>query len=765
MRQRWLCLVLLAGLFLSVVPAAATQRFVDPTEEPEPILEPAEVEKIAALQNVDFPVIYGPVSPDDTSLFTAIFSREGVRLQFVNVNDSSAVPIDDLALSLGPLTDVAWIGDHTARYVSIDENFSPVLVDIDSRTGAVVTDTFDLPGFPISLAPNGSRLMVAIVEETPDEGEDVEVEGRDDFRLKTLSREPFKLEVESPFTIPLKRAPLVRQGPRGFDQPTGDVMLSATTVTFAVLDFTTGEVVPLVMLPENSGLTSPPAWTPDGSKLAYSRYTIPLIGRSGTPLADVATQDTLGNLPPAENPFFQGSAIDSFDFTTGDFRPAALRAPDGNGDLFSSAQWSPDGQTLVTTMQRPARLTGRRYPLYLYSESTYLNFYDASFTPISSFDRIEISSPFSTVPLWISNDELAIRTVYGLSYRIYYHNRISGEFRQVSPLDGTYDQVRATRGSRLMIFNHSSFQRPYDLYRIQWDGQALAGLTFLNYDVAELNQVRADVVTFRLRGGVTRTGYLVQPAGAAFPPRNVPIIAWQEGGPGPAMTNAWGSNVENPYNLLANFGFAVLVMPLPGRDGWGPQFYKGLADGRNFGQIDIDEQAQITEQLIRGGWTSRGKVGITGCSYGGYFTSQSITRYPTLYAAANTQCSLLDLYAEFQFGFTPVLGYLMGRSPTTDPEEYTRDSPLYNSARVRTPLLMFHGERDFLPYQLALNFHDQVAANGTPVDLIQFAGEGHGLGSPVSQLVAAQAQIDWFRRYLGGAQTAAVKAPATAARR
>lgn len=343
---------------------------------------------------------------------------------------------------------------------------------------------------------------------------------------------------------------------------------------------------------------------------------------------------------------------------------------------------------------------------------------------------------------------MIVDAAWGLSYRIFYYNRVSGEFRQVSSWDGTYYQLRATHQTRQLVYNYSAFPHPPELYRIGWDGAGLVALTALNADAARANQIRADLVSFPLANGAVRTGYLLQPAGAAFPPRNVPLIAWQQGGPGGTITNEWGGNVEMPFNLLPNFGMAVLVLPLPGREGYGPQFYNDLANGTNFGQIDVDEGAQAVEQLIAAGWTSRGRIGVTGCSYGGYFTSQSITRYPELYAAANTQCTLLDLFNEWQFGFTPFLSYLEGRAPTADPAEYARDSPLYNAGKVRAPTLIFDGTRDFLPYTLSSNLHDQINANGVPSDYLLFSGEGHGLARPNSQFTAGQAQISWFRRYL-----------------
>jgi dipeptidyl aminopeptidase/acylaminoacyl peptidase len=254
-----------------------------------------------------------------------------------------------------------------------------------------------------------------------------------------------------------------------------------------------------------------------------------------------------------------------------------------------------------------------------------------------------------------------------------------------------------------------------------------------------------------MRSGAQRTGYLLQPAGAAFPPSNTRVIAWQQGGPGGSVTNEWGSNVEQPFNLLPNFGMAVLVLPLPGREGFGPKFYNDLANGRNFGQIDIDEAAHAVEYMIGQGYTTRDRVGITGGSYGGYFASQSIVRRPELYAAAVALSSMLDLAHTWEFIARPEVSYWEGRVPERDPAEYAADSPSAHASRIRSPLLLIHGAKDEVPLSIVASFRDTVAATGTPVELISFKEEGHGLSSPSSHMAAAQAQIRWFQRYLADA--------------
>jgi dipeptidyl aminopeptidase/acylaminoacyl peptidase len=627
-----------------------------------------------------------------------------------------------------PFSEVAWRDNRTAVFISGNEQIGPVMVMLDRQTGAVMTKTLDLPGAPVTLAPNASRVILAVEPRATQ---------------KSRRRMP-----RSPFTIPINRAPFQRVGPAKFDAERQIVKLAEERVTLVSLDLNTGQVTELVALPEGSGIISPPAWTPDGSKLGIVRMALPSFSRTGELLSTAFTQDGLGNLPPDKNPFFQSNVVDTFDFGRKQYRPEALKAREGNGYTFGRVGWSTNGQTLMAQVWRPSQLQGRRYPIYQFADRSAVRFYDSKLQLIKTLDRPEIEAPYTSLPVFASPDEVIFDAPLGLSYRLYYYNHVSGEFRQLPTPEGTYYQVRTTRLSRRIIYNFSSFQNPYEVYRIGWDGNNLKALTSLNAEAAKTNQVRADQVSFTMRSGARRTGYIVQPAGAAFPPRDARMIVWQQGGPGGTITNEWGSNVEQPFNLLPNFGLPLLILPLPGREGWGPDFYNALADGRNFGSIDVDEGVEAVQQMIARGYTGRNKVGITGCSYGGYFTSQSITRHPHVYAAANSQCSLLDLFAEWQFGFTGFLSYLEGRAPTGDPEEYTRDSPVYNAVRVRTPLLLFDGTQDFLPYSISGNFHDQVAAGGWPADFLVWRDEGHGLRMPNSQFGAGQAQIHWFRRYL-----------------
>jgi dipeptidyl aminopeptidase/acylaminoacyl peptidase len=761
MRHHWWIVLVLVALVVSATPTRAEVVDIAPPDAParaerEPLLEPAEVAKISQLQRTVQHFVASPVSPDDAAVLVVYVSPNTdpdgppviPRFAFLNIQDGSQVPLPGFADRLLPLTNIAWRDARTAVFVGLNENFVPAVITLDRLTGQANSAPIgqNLPGFPLSLAPDGTRLLL------------VRVPGEED---PPSLRSPFDVRVQ---LRPPRPALLRDMLPRAWqDPPENELAASSDELKLSLFDLRTGDLNDLIGLPDGTALLSMPTWSPDGQKLAMVRTEVGEQLRGGVSLATLTTQDALGNLPPVGNPLLQNNVVDIFDLDIDDIQSTQLRATDNNGtDTFVDVSWSTDNNTLLTRMHRPAQLSGRQYPVYTFPESSYFRFYDVrTQRVVGVFDAPQVSAPNAISGTFISPGEVLFSGAAGLSMRMYYYNRATQEFRELSSRAGAYTQILPTRFSRQVIFSFSSFENPPELYRIGWNGEALAALTYSNIETQRQNEIQVNQVSFTMSGGAVRRGYLIQPAGAPFPPSNAPVVVWQEGGPGVPMVNRWSTNVENPTTLLPNFGISVLFLPLPGREGWGPEFYTALAEQRNYGSIDIDEGAQAVQQMIERGYAAENQVGITGCSYGGYFTSQSITRYPELYAAANTQCTLLDMITEWQTGFTPFVSYLMGRSPTIDPMEFLRDSPLFESDVVRTPTLVFHGEQDYLPVNIAETFHKEIETGGAPARMLRFAAEGHGLAEPENQLLAAQEQIQWFRTHLGSTAEAPAGLPVT----
>jgi dipeptidyl aminopeptidase/acylaminoacyl peptidase len=776
MPQRWslalLVLVLLAGL----TPAHAQQSrantnilTVDATDAPDDLLSPEEVERIQRLQNeAVYPVPFSPVSPDDK--VALIISGE--QIGFLNIEDGSIRAINPEAfgayapLPLLGFSSFSWLDERTLASLAI--NFDARTVEEAFVKLLINRDSLRLSAEPVRLPENTSIVSVA--------------PNVDNFLLVQLPPEeeegPQTLTVSVPVARAAPGASLHRQIPlppalqRRADRARATAafasiqlmqdeaepeIIDATARTVDLLLFSriSRELRYVTTLPEASANLGD-AWSRDSSRLAISFLGLldPAKERllyDGALLSEEVYRDVTGNLPPSANPILQNNNTYMIDFGSG--ATQVLRPNGAAPPILGAEDWSTDNRTLMVKAWHPARLKGRTHPIYTpqFIERTSYRFYDAALNEVGRLESELFAGGFfaDAVAEFVSPDEIIFRALKGTDRHPYYFNRVSGELRNMGDRPGSYWNVVSTNRSRQIVFMHTSFTEPPDIYRLGWDGKALARLTWLNEELRLFAGLRQDAVSFTLRSGQVRSGVLIQPADAPFPPRNRPIVVWQEGGPGPAMVSYWRSNVENPYALLPGLGVALLVTPLAGRPGYSTAAFNALADGANYGQLDIDEQAEIVRQMEQRGWTSRGKVGITGCSYGGYFALQSLIRHPGLYAAANPQCALIDMITEWTRGYDRLTPYLEGLPPYNNPAEYRRDSPVYNAGAIDAAVLTFHGTEDYLPIVQNENLHLQLVNRGLPARMVRFLGEGHGLGDGANQLYAAQEQLSWFRGHLG----------------
>jgi dipeptidyl aminopeptidase/acylaminoacyl peptidase len=783
---RWV-MVLLVLVMIAV--AAPVQAQIPPRDNVEtlfpvfdadehPFFLPSdEIDLLKRLQREPlYPVAITDVSPDDQAVLLSV----GEELVLLNIVDGSAslVPLEIfgpfIPLAFAANVAFTWLDGRTLATLALNldaqvpEDFL-VILTIDRISLQVRASRLSLPSDfgLVSVSPDLTRYFMVKFPEF-DEGAEPAVGKVTDVVQTRVMRAPVRPSFEGRVPMPSRmQARLDRalsQRPNlldpirlmQIDQTDGTMEVVANTLDLFTYDARNGNLVYITTIPEATGLLNA-AWSPNSDKLAFSIFGIadPFRLRpffDGALLSEEIYRDATGNLPVAQNPWIRDHNSYIVNSVSGEVqlvRPDATATP----PILVPLDWAPDNQTLVVEAWEPARIRGRRQPIYTlqFSPQSALRFYDTNGMRLLSTLRLDLfAAPAfaSTVVEFVSPDEIIFRAASTTNRQPYYYNRRSGEVRNLADRPGSYYNVFATQRSRQIVYTYTSYTDLFEVHRVSWEGQGRTQLTNVNAELQADLGLRQDAVSFRLRNGAVRSGVLIQKADAPFPPRNVPIVLWQEGGPGVAMRNEWATNVENPYALLPSFDFALLIVPTAGRTGYNAAAFNALADGSNFGQVDIDELAEITRQTVAQGWTSVGKIGITGCSYGGYFTLQSIVRHPDLYAAANAQCALVDLVTEWTRGYDVLMPFYQGLPPYNNQAEYRADSPIYNVGRIRTPLLTFHGTQDFLPIVQNENLHLQLYNRGIPARMVKFVGEGHGLGAQTSQLYAAQEQIRWFRTYL-----------------
>jgi dipeptidyl aminopeptidase/acylaminoacyl peptidase len=136
---------------------------------------------------------------------------------------------------------------------------------------------------------------------------------------------------------------------------------------------------------------------------------------------------------------------------------------------------------------------------------------------------------------------------------------------------------------------------------------------------------------------------------------------------------------------------------------------------------------------------------LLGHSYGGYAVAGLLAKSDR-FAAGIAAAGPYDLAAGYG-GFDPrsdlnglaltmSVGWFetgagrIGAAPWQAPERYVRNSPTFLIPGLRAPLLLVHGEFDYVPAYQAERLFTALHRAGRDVTLARYAGEGHVLINP-----------------------------------
>ena len=99
--------------------------------------------------------------------------------------------------------------------------------------------------------------------------------------------------------------------------------------------------------------------------------------------------------------------------------------------------------------------------------------------------------------------------------------------------------------------------------------------------------------------------------------------------------------------------------------------------------------------------------------------------------------------------FRKALYHEMGDPYSADSVRLKNISPLFNTEKIKTPLLVLQGSND--PRVLQAESDEIVAGakkNGTPVEYVLFPDEGHGFIKKENQMKAAETTLKFLDKYL-----------------
>jgi dipeptidyl aminopeptidase/acylaminoacyl peptidase len=261
-------------------------------------------------------------------------------------------------------------------------------------------------------------------------------------------------------------------------------------------------------------------------------------------------------------------------------------------------------------------------------------------------------------------------------------------------------------------------------------------------DIDPSAMARTEMVRYKARDGLEIPAYLTLPRHRPAK-QPLPLVVWVHDGPWIRGTDwDWQPEVQ----FLASRGYAVLQPEFRGSTGFGRKHFQ--AGSKQWGLAMQDDLADGARWAIAQGVADPSRVAVLGLyQYGGYAALMALVRDGDLFRCSVSWAGLNDLVPMLERPWAAqadawkdrALPQLIG-SPKEDKAALEAASPLLQAERIRRPVLVGHGESDYVVrIRDGRRMADALEKHNPGAEWVEYRGQGHSLWRSKSSL-------DWWSR-------------------
>ncbi len=286
----------------------------------------------------------------------------------------------------------------------------------------------------------------------------------------------------------------------------------------------------------------------------------------------------------------------------------------------------------------------------------------------------------------------------------------------------------------------SSPTQPGELYAI--DAQGTRQLTHFNAWIGDIALSTTTEYTSTSDDGTEVHGILRRPAGAAVG-ATLPLIVRPLGGP--AGQDALSFDFEK--ELFAAQGWAVVAPNYRGSNGRGTAYTVAIAG--DWCNKEVRDIRGMVNRLIKDGVADESRLGVGGWSYGGILTDCLIAADPRFKAATSGAgvSNVFGMYGHDQYivQYDQELG-----QPWKNVDKWLKVSTaFFHADKIKTPTLFLGGSGDWnVPVLGGEQMYQALKSLGIDTQLIVYPGEPHGIRKPSFQRDRLDRYLAWYKKYL-----------------
>ncbi len=316
-----------------------------------------------------------------------------------------------------------------------------------------------------------------------------------------------------------------------------------------------------------------------------------------------------------------------------------------------------------------------------------------------------------------------------------------------SMLEDISTSIEMSRGD-ILVRRESKSEYPNYYIRNIKSGN-LKQITDFENPFAALNSVHKEIITYKREDGLELSATLYLPVGYDKSKKEkMPMLMWAypreyKDKNSASQTTSYANEFTYPYYgspiYWVNRGYVVLddvAFPIVGEGEEQP-------NDTFRGQLVANAKAAI-DAVDDMGYVDRGRVGVGGHSYGAFMTANLLS-HSDLFAAGIARSGAYNRTLT-PFGFQSE-----ERSYWDAPEVYYNMSPFMHADKMKTPMLLIHGEADnnsgTYPMQ-SERYFNALKGLGATVKLVMLPKESHGYAARESIMHMLWEQDQWLEKYV-----------------
>jgi len=318
-------------------------------------------------------------------------------------------------------------------------------------------------------------------------------------------------------------------------------------------------------------------------------------------------------------------------------------------------------------------------------------------------------------------------------------------FRSKSPY---YERPVFFNNGKFMINSRESSDSVRNYFKINLEDNSYIRLTNFSDPYPELKGVKKQQISYKRLDGITLGGTLYLPATFKTGDKPLPVLIWAY--PREFKTASAAGQIKgspHKFSIIGKSspvywvtrGYAVLDnadMPVVGESNTEP-------NDTFVEQIRYNAEAAINH-LVEMGVADRERIAVGGHSYGAFMTA-NLLAHTDLFAAGIARSGA------YNRSLTPFGFQAEERTFWQAPAVYTKMSPFAYADKIKTPILLIHGQADnntgTFPMQ-SERFYTALKGHGATARLVLLPSESHSYQAKESLMHMLWEMDRWLEKYV-----------------